>query len=144
MYKKILLPTDGSELANHAIDHAIELAKLSGAELVAMTVQPFLEDFIVEGVAISVSEEDRKAFASRTAHNLDQAKSKAAGAGVTVETVQVESGEPWRAIIEAAKEKGCDLIVMASHGRRGLSALLLGSETQKVLTHTEVPVLVVR
>lgn len=144
MYQKILIPTDGSDLANKAIDHAIALAKSSGGRLIAMTAQPLLEDFVAEGVSITVSEDDRKAFAKATAHNLDLAKAKADAAGVAVETVQLESGEPWRAIIDAAKTNGCDLIVMASHGRRGLSALLLGSETQKVLTHSEIPVLVVR
>lgn len=144
MYKTILIPTDGSDLANKAIDHAIELAKSSGGRLIAMTAQPLLEDFVAEGVSITVSEEDRQAFARATAHNLDLVKAKASAAGVEIDTVQLESGEPWRAIIDASKDNGCDLIVMASHGRRGLSALLLGSETQKVLTHSEIPVLVVR
>lgn len=144
MYSHILIPTDGSDLANKAVDHAIAMTKLMDAKLTAMTVQPFLENFVAEGVAITVSEDDKKAFAAATARNLNLVKAKADKAGIEVSTLQVESGEPWRAIVDSAKEQGADLIVMASHGRRGLSALLLGSETQKVLTHVEVPVLVVR
>ncbi|MEO1206765.1 MAG: universal stress protein [Pseudomonadota bacterium] len=144
MYSHILIPTDGSDLANKAVDHAITMTKLTGGKLTAMTVQPFLDNFVAEGVAITVSEEDKKAFAAATAHNLDQVKAKADKAGLTVETAQVESGEAWRAIVDTAKAKDVDLIVMASHGRRGLSAFFLGSETQKVLTHVDIPVLVVR
>lgn len=144
MYKHILISTDGSDLANAAVDHAVQLAKLMNAKLTAITVQPYLDNFVAEGVSITVSDEDRKAFAAATAHNLDQVQAKADQAGVEVQKLQIEGGEPWRTIVEAGKDKGCDLIVMASHGRRGLSAMLLGSETQKVLTHSEVPVLVVR
>jgi len=144
MYKHILLPTDGSELGNKALGDGLQLAKLVGAKVTALTVQPPLRDYIVEGVAITLSEEDRAAYDRQMMHNLDQAKAKATEMGVEVETVKVENDQPWEAIVEAAKGQGCDLIVMASHGRRGLSALLLGSETQKVLTHSKVPVLVVR
>ncbi|MEL7047451.1 MAG: universal stress protein [Pseudomonadota bacterium] len=144
MYKHILISTDGSDLANAAVDHAVQLAKLMNAKLTAITVQPYLDNFVAEGVSITVSDEDRKAFAAATAHNLDQVQAKADQAGVEVQKLQIEGSEPWRTIVEAGKDKGCDLIVMASHGRRGLSAMLLGSETQKVLTHSEVPVLVVR
>lgn len=144
MFKKILIPTDGSDLANKAIDHAIQLAKLTGGSLIAMTAQPTLEDFVAEGVAITVSDEDRQNFTKAMAHNLDLAKAKSEAAGVSITSVQMESGEPWRAIIDTAKDQGADLIVMSSHGRRGLTALLLGSETQKVLTHSAIPVLVVR
>jgi len=144
MYKHILLPTDGSELANQAVQHGIALAKQLGAKVTAVTVRPHLDDFIAEGVAITVSDEDRKRFVEATEHHLDTARADAERQGVPLETTQIESGQPWQAIVNAAADVGADLVVMASHGRRGLSALLLGSETQKVLTHSKIPVLVYR
>lgn len=144
MYKHILIATDGSELANKAVPHGLELAKLSGAKVTALTVRPHLDDFVAEGVVITVTKEERESFKREIDHHLDFARDAAKEAGVELETVQVESGEAWKAIVEAAKEGGCDLIVMASHGRRGLSALIFGSETQGVLTHSDIPVLVYR
>ncbi len=144
MYRNILIATDGSELANKAVPHGLELAKFVNAKVTALTVRPHLDDFVAEGVLITVSDDDRKALEQEVDSHLDFVRSEAARFGVELETVQVESGEPWKAIVETAKDKGCDLIVMASHGRRGLSALIFGSETQGVLTHCEVPVLVYR
>lgn len=144
IFNHILIPTDGSELSMSAVRHGLELAKAVGARVTAMTVQPPLTDFIVEGVTITVSEVDRAQMRTEFGHRLDAARKAAAEAGVPLETVQVENREPWRAIVEVAKEKGADLIVMASHGRRGVSALVLGSETQKLLTHSTIPVLVYR
>jgi len=144
MYSHILIATDGSEFANTAVPHGIELAKLMGAEVTALTVRPHLGDFVAEGVVISVSDAERKAFKEEVEHHLDFVRTKAKEAGVKLEPVQVESGEPWKAIVEAAEERNCDLIVMASHGRRGLSALIFGSETYDVLTHSSIPVLVTR
>ncbi|MBU2581887.1 MAG: universal stress protein [Alphaproteobacteria bacterium] len=144
MYSHILIATDGSEFANTAVPHGIELAKLMGAEVTALTVRPHLDDFVAEGVVISVSDAERKAFKEEVEHHLDFVRTKAKEAGVKLEPVQVESGEPWKAIVEAAEERNCDLIVMASHGRRGLSALIFGSETYDVLTHSSIPVLVTR
>lgn len=144
MYKHILLPTDGSDLANKAVQHGIALAKGLGANVTALTVRPHLDDFIAEGVAITVSKEDRERFIESTEHHLDAAREEADRQGVTLATMQIEDSDPWKAIVEAAEKSGADLIVMASHGRRGLSALLLGSETQKVLTHSKTPVLVYR
>jgi nucleotide-binding universal stress UspA family protein len=144
MYKHILIATDGSELANKAVPHGLELAKLSGAKVTALTVRPHLDDFVAEGVVITVTKEERESFKREIDHHLDFTRDAAKEAGVELETVQVESGEAWKAIVEAAKEGGCDLIVMASHGRRGLSALIFGSETQGVLTHSDIPVLVYR
>lgn len=144
MYKHILIATDGSELANKAVPHGLELAKLSGAKVTALTVRPHLDDFVAEGVVITVTKEERESFKREIDHHLDFTRDAAKEAGVELETVQVESGEAWKAIVEAAKDGGCDLIVMASHGRRGLSALIFGSETQGVLTHSDIPVLVYR
>lgn len=144
LFKHILIPTDGSELSLKAVQHGIALAKVMDAKITAMTVQPPLTDFVVEGVTISVGEADRADLAKQFDHRLDAARAEAKAQGVHMATVQVEDREPWRAIITVAKEKGADLIVMASHGRRGVSALVLGSETQKLLTHSSVPVLVYR
>ncbi len=144
MYKHILVPTDGSDLANSAVGHGIELAKQIGAKLTVITVRPMLEDFIVEGVAITVSEADREAFKAQMESKLDAARAMAAEAGIAIDAHQAEGREPWKAIVDSSEAEGADLIIMASHGRTGLSALLLGSETQKVLTHTKIPVLVYR
>lgn len=144
MYKHILIATDGSELANKAAPHGLELAKLLGAKVTALTVRPHLDDFVAEGVMITVSDEDRAAFKQEVDHHLDFVRREAAAHGLMLETKQVESGEPWKAIVDTAEQSGCDLIVMASHGRKGLSALIFGSETQGVLTHCDIPVLVYR
>lgn len=144
MYSHILIATDGSDLANSAVPHGLELARMAGAKVTALTVRPHLDDFVAEGVVISVSDEERKAFKEEVEHHLDFVRKKAEEAGVELVAVQIESGEPWKAIVSAAEEHNCDLIVMASHGRRGLSALIFGSETNEVLTHCNIPVLVTR
>ncbi|MCH9808346.1 MAG: universal stress protein [Alphaproteobacteria bacterium] len=144
MYQHILIATDGSELANKAVPHGLELAKLAGAKVTALTVRPHLDDFVAEGVVISVSEDELESFKKEIDHHLDFTRAAAKEAGVPLETIQVESGETWKAIVEAARDNKCDLIIMASHGRRGLSALIFGSETQGVLTHSDIPVLVYR
>lgn len=144
LFKHILIPTDGSELSLKAVQHGIALAKVMGAQITAMTVQPPLTDFVVEGVTITVGTAERDELAKQFDHRLDAARAEAKAQGIHLGTIQVEDREPWRAIIEVAKQKGADLIVMASHGRRGVSALVLGSETQKLLTHSSVPVLVYR
>lgn len=144
MYSHILIATDGSELANKAVPYGLELAKLAGAKVTGLTVRPHLDDFVAEGVVITVTPEEREAFKEQIDHHLDLARRKSAELGVQLETLQVESGEPWKAIISVAEERKCDLIIMASHGRRGLSALIFGSETQGVLTHCDIPVLVYR
>lgn len=144
LYSHILLPTDGSDLANKAVLHGIEIAKAMGAHVTALAVRPLLQDFIAEGVAIHVTDEDRQKFIENTDKHLDVARKAAAEHGVELRARQVENSDPWKAIVATAEELGVDLIVMASHGRRGISALLLGSETQKVLTHSKIPVLVYR
>lgn len=143
MYKTILLPTDGSELSLKAADAAIEMTKLMGSRLVVWSgapiyVLPFATASDVDP-ALLMAEAKREAQA-----NVDEVAKRAAVAGITCDTFITTTDSPWEDIIGAAKERSCDLIFMASHGRGGLAALLLGSETHKVLTHSTVPVLVYR
>jgi len=144
MYKSILVPTDGSEITAKALGHAIGLARLTGARIVTLAVkEPFPYSAISEMQPVPPQEffdaQERVAQA-RVYAALEAARAQ----GVKAEGATVEALHPWEAITEHAKAKGCDLVVMASHGRRGLGALLLGSETQKVLTHSSLPVLVVK
>ena len=144
MYKRILVPTDGSEITGKAVQTAIELAAMGKAQLFAIGVkEPFPYSAISEMQPVPPQEfYDAQ---ERVAHGHAKAVAEAAKAvGVNCQAHTVEALHPWEAIVEHAKEKQADLIVMASHGRRGVSALLLGSETQKVLTHATLPVLVVR
>ncbi len=145
MYKRILLPTDGTEFCERAIRHGVELAKLVGASVVGVTVTQPLHSavprsFIPKNLAGIIHSETIKLADEKlsTVEKIGQA------AGVSVELVRQSNDHPWEGIVQTAKEKQCDLMVMASHGRRGLSAVVLGSETQKVLTHSTIPVLVVR
>jgi len=145
MYKHILVSTDGSELSNRAVEYAAALAKAVGAKLTALTVTTPYYGSAVEPELVMVGIDDyRKRTAKVAASYLEVAKDIAAAAQVPCEAVQIEHPQPYQAIIDAAKERGCDLIVMASHGRRGVAAIVLGSETTKVLTHSTIPVLVVR
>jgi nucleotide-binding universal stress UspA family protein len=140
MYRHILIPTDGSELADHGVAHGLALAKYVGAKTsIIFVVEPFPEmtGRFLETVARYV--ELRKEQATSV---LDAAANAAKQAGVPCDTIQVENAQPHQGIIAAAEDKGCDLIVMSSHGRSGLSALLIGSVTNKVLTHAKTPVLV--
>jgi len=144
MYKRILFPTDGSEITQKALETAVALAKLSGAEIYALSVkEPFPYSAISEMQPVPPQEfYDAQ---ERIASGRVQAAAEAArAAGIRCHAHTVEAIHPWEAILDHAKAQGCDLIVMASHGRRGVSALLLGSETSRVLTHTTLPVLVVR
>jgi len=145
MYTCILLPTDGTELCDRALRHGIALAKLVQAKVVGVTVTHPLHSalprsLIPKNLAGVIHGETVKAADEK----LAVVERLAREAGVQVETVRLSNDHPWEAIVHAAKDKRCDLIVMASHGRRGVSAVVLGSETQKVLTHSTVPVLVVR
>jgi nucleotide-binding universal stress UspA family protein len=141
MYRHILLPTDGSDLSEQAIAHGIALAKTLGAKVTAITVS---EPFSVSAFEPSVVEQYKKHVAALAAKHLDAARNAATASGVACEAVRVEHAQPYQAIIDTANERGCDVIVMASHGRRGVSAIVLGSETVKVLTHSTIPVVVVR
>jgi nucleotide-binding universal stress UspA family protein len=144
MYKTILVPTDGSEITAKAVDTAVTLAKTFGAKLVTLAVkEPFPYSAITEMQPIPPQDffDAQERIAVK---HLDHVKAACAAAGVECVASAVEAVHPWEAIIDFGNEQGADLIVMASHGRRGVAALLLGSETQKVLTHSPVPVLVVR
>jgi nucleotide-binding universal stress UspA family protein len=144
MFKRILVPTDGSDITRKAVDAAIALAKSLGAQLYTISVkEPFPYSAISE-MQPTPPQEFFDAQERIATKRLTQVADAAKAAGVTCEAHSVEALHPWEAIIEHAKRMECDLVVMASHGRRGVSALLLGSETQKVLTHSSVPVLVVR
>ena len=145
MYTNILIPTDGSQLAGKAVEHGIALAKRIGAKVTALTVLLPFHTFTTDTQMIEDTPAGYQARVQGQAQTtLGAVASAAQAAGVACETVQVEHDHPYRAIIDIAKSKGCDLIVMASHGRHGISALVLGSETVKVLTHCKVPVLVHR
>jgi nucleotide-binding universal stress UspA family protein len=144
MYKRILVPTDGSDITGKAIQTAISLARLAGAELVTLGVkEPFPYSAISEMQPVP-PQEFYDAQERIAAANVKGVVDAAKAAGLTCQGFTVEALHPWEAILDQAKASGVDLIVMASHGRRGLSAVLLGSETQKVLTHSTLPVLVVR
>lgn len=144
MYKRILVPTDGSDITKKAVATAIEMARAFGAKLDAMSVKdPFPYSAISE-IQPTPPQEFLDAQERIASARIAEVLAAANAAGVECLGQTIEAVHPWEAIIEHAKRQGSDLIVMASHGRRGVSALLLGSETQKVLTHTTTPVLVVR
>ena len=147
MFKNILVPTDGSKLSQKAVKEAIELARDSKAKVTALHVFPKFSGspYGTFGPAEDVLEEAHRNFAKAEGTRLFASLQKAAdSASVAFDSVIVESNDVSQQIIATAKKKKCDLICMASHGRRGLAGLLLGSETHKVLTHSEIPVLVLR
>jgi len=145
MYKHILIPTDGSELSQKAIDHGAKLAKALNAKITMLTVsEPFHIFALDPTVVTGTPGEYKRRIADVTAQYLRTAKDTVVAAGVTCDGVHVEHEQPYRAIIDTASKMGCDAIVMPSHGRRGISAMVLGSETVKVLTHSSTPVVVVR
>lgn len=141
---RILVATDGSAVSSKAVAAAVELAGALGAELVAFTVLPvYPYSRIGESSGVAAASHQAQAGAEAS-ERLAQVERIAREAGVPCHTSMLEDDEPFRAIVAAAEKHDCGLIVMASHGRRGARALLLGSETQRVLTHTRRPVLVVR
>lgn len=145
MYKHILLPTDGSALSEAAAKEGIALARAVGAKVTGLTVSPPFHALVLDPVMIADTADSYQAECeTRAARFLDVIKSMARGAGVSCDAVHVMAEHPYAAIIDTAKSRGCDLICMASHGRRGLSAILIGSETVKVLTHSRTAVLVCR
>ena len=144
MYKRILLPSDGSDVTNKAVQQAVVLAKLTGGELFVLSVkEPFPYSAISEMQPVP-PQEFYDAQERIAAQRVASAVQAAQAAGVTCHGHTVEALHPWEAILDHAGTQNCDLIVMASHGRRGIAALLLGSETQRVLIHSKLPVLVVR
>jgi nucleotide-binding universal stress UspA family protein len=146
MYRHILIPTDGSELAEHGVTNGLSLAKSVGARVTVIIIEePFNWSSVSETQARRALEEVAKhaeQIKKHAASVLNRVANAAKQASVPCETIQVEDTQPYQAIIATAADKGCDLIVMASHGRSGLSAVVLGSVTNKVLTHTKTPVLV--
>lgn len=145
MYKYILIATDGSDLSDKALNQGLALAKSLGAKVTVVTTTEPWDAVIVGEVAVVLPVEKYEETAAANAKSiLDRAQTAADQAGVAVELRHVTDRHPAEGILEAAKAHGCDLIVMASHGRRGFSRMVLGSETNEVITHSEIPVLVVR
>jgi len=146
MFKTILFPTDGSPLSDKATVTAVQMARLHGARIIAISViQPF--PFLPmgdSGVVVPDAGIYERQMNDAAERNIAKVGLAAQQAGVPYEGLVVMSPSPYEEIVEAAKKHGVDLIVMASHGRSGLNRLLLGSETQKVLSHTELPVLILR
>lgn len=145
MFKHILIPTDGTDLSRKAVLYGVQLAKLANARVTALSIRPPYTVTSMDLISVAGSQQE---FEQETKQYADQALAQATiagdAAGVPVEAVQEVHDQPFRAIVDCARANRCDLIVMASHGRRGMSALLLGSETSKVLTHSTIPVLVYR
>ena len=145
MFRHILLPTDGSPLSEAAMRKGIQFAKTINARVTGFCVAPALPNVGCEAeIGAEFKKQAEAAVQAEVNKNLLAIEKASKEAGVTCETAQEKNDQPYKAIIEAARKKECDLIIMASHGRRGVGALLLGSETQKVLTHSKIPVLVYR
>ena len=146
MFKHILVPTDGSPLSQEAARSAVKLASEIGARITAMHAKQEFHAYYVEGIKIDedIWKETALLVEKEAQEFLDFIGNLCQEAGVSYSKLTMNSAVPYEAIIEAANTGGCDLIFMASHGRRGLSGLLLGSETNKVLTHSKIPVLVYR
>lgn len=147
MYQRILVATDGSKLSQKAVNSAIALAAALGAELVALSVvQRYPVSYFEGGVTISAADVGKieKQWNDDAQAVVDAVKDTAVAKGVKARAVLARSNMIAEAVMAAARKHKCDLIVMASHGRKGISRVLLGSETQHVLTHSTVPVLVLR
>lgn len=145
MFRHILLPTDGSQLSDVAMRKGIQFAKAIDARVTGFCVIPKLPFLSYDAeLGPEFKKQAAAAVQAEVNKNLLAIEKAAKEAGVPCETVQEKSDQPYEAIIETAIRKECDLIIMASHGRRGVEGLLLGSETQKVLTHSKIPVLVYR
>ncbi|MBL8431808.1 MAG: universal stress protein [Dechloromonas sp.] len=147
MFKHILIPTDGSELSRVTAQRGVSFAKEIGAKVTVFFAKPeYPIAYFGEGALIdpTTPEKFSELADQQASEYLSEVEAQCAAAGVDCATATAASDIPYEAIIEAAERSGCDLIFMASHGRRGISGLLLGSETQKVLTHSRIPVLVYR
>jgi nucleotide-binding universal stress UspA family protein len=145
MFKTILVPTDGSDLSEKAAHGAVDLAKLTGGRIIAISVaEPYPFTPLMEGAFtadLTLYDQQTQKLAQM---HVDRVAKIAAKSGVTCEKLVAQSFNPYEEIIKAAKEHHCDLILMASHGRKGLSKLFVGSETQKVLADSTIPVMVFR
>jgi nucleotide-binding universal stress UspA family protein len=148
MFKQILVSTDGSKLSSKAIRTAVRLAKTMGAKVIgAYVIAPYVSPAYGEGMMYmpAIPPKRYKQVTEREARKaLAVVEIEARTAAVEYGSAMLIADNPWEGIIRAAKAKKCDVIVMSSHGRRGLAGLLLGSETTKVLTHSKIPVLVCR
>lgn len=146
MFKHILIPTDGSELSEKAVTNGIAFARSIGARLTFMTVSAPFHIVTMDAMMVTPETEERYMVDMEQLgqDRLDAIMEKSKAAGVPCATLHVFDNHPYDAIIATAQTKGCDLILMASHGRRGVAALLLGGETNKVLAHCKIPVLVWR
>ncbi|MBB6303734.1 universal stress protein [Rhizobium leucaenae] len=145
MFSNILVPTDGSPLALSAVTQAVDFARDAKAFIIFITVIEPFRLFSVESKQLSSTPEDYMLFANAEASRfLTEAEMKARQQGVACRTLKVESDDVYSAIIKAAIDNGCDLIAIASHGRGGAGALLIGSVTGKILSHSRIPVLVYR
>ncbi|MBI3898891.1 MAG: universal stress protein [Gammaproteobacteria bacterium] len=146
MFKNILIPTDGSELSEKVVTDGVRLAKILSAKIVSIHVMEPAFTIGSEFGAMSGDWLQQYEAASRKEGNayLDRIETAARVGGVAFDRVLVERVPTWKAIVETAKQKHCDLIMMAAHGRRGIAALVLGSVTNQVLTHSSIPVLVYR
>jgi nucleotide-binding universal stress UspA family protein len=145
MFNHILLPTDGSKLSEAAIQKGIELAKSINAKVTGFhVILPFHVFTLQTEMLEDTNEQYERQSKVQAEQFLDVIKKAAEKASVSCDTDYLTSNHPYEMIIQAAEKKGCDLIMMASHGRRGVQGLLIGSETQKVLTHSKIPVLVFR
>ena len=149
MYQRILIATDGSELSAKAIENGLSLAKACRAEVIIVTVTEPLHSLgdrrhMFQGVPEPLRQQAIDILFEASKQALADAEAAAQSANVPATVKSLEEQHPYEAIIAAAREHDCDLIVMASHGRQGATRILLGSETTKVLTHTDIPVLVCR
>ena len=147
MYKRILIATDGSKLSEKAVESGLSLAALTGAAVVALKVVPrYPRSYFEGGMPVDASDVRRieKQWGDAAQQMVDAVKTQGEAQGLNVKAVIAKSDLVAEAVIAAAKKHKCDLIVMASHGRKGIKRLLLGSETQQVLTHSHIPVLVLR
>jgi nucleotide-binding universal stress UspA family protein len=149
MFKHLLLPTDGSALAAQGVKTGVRLAKALGAKVTGVYVTaPYVPPILPEDAVIYVPTADpreyKKAVDAQAAKALAVIEREAKAAGVRCETRAVSDTQPWQGIVKAARARKCDAIVIASHGRGGLSGLLLGSQTSRVLSHSKIPVVVVR
>lgn len=144
MFKKILIPTDGSPLSDKAINAAVEFAQKMGCELLVLSVaEPYIYVGLMEGAGVFPTNPDDK-IAELAQQRLNKVEAAILDQGVSCKTIVSVAPSPYEEIIRVAEEQKCDAIFMASHGRKGLNKLFLGSETQKVLAHTTLPVLVLR
>ena len=145
MFKHILLPTDASPASTAGVEKGIELAAALKAQVTALVVIEQFHVLTLNPTQLESSRKDYEAMATRhAAEVLEAARARAEAAGVAFETRMLRGDHPHEVIVATAKAEGCDLIAMASHGRRGVSAMVLGSQTARVVTHAAVPVLVLR